>query len=179
MSFVVAPKDPPEDPGLEETMECDVPQVAEGPSRPKSRKAPPEPSYPYAEMSVFDDLCTDIILDKLHLGFITHKFKEGGVAAPLERAQGMYFDSSQSLDSIPLLPPSIDEILSLNDTLLPASVDASPFTDLPDDSFNSQAGPSGGQAGPSSTATVDKTEEVVDAPEATQRTFFFLDALKQ
>jgi hypothetical protein len=31
--------------------------------------------YPYAEMAVFDDLCTRILLDKLHLGFVTHKFK--------------------------------------------------------------------------------------------------------
>ncbi len=59
-----------------------VPESAPEPSAPKSRKAPPEPSYPYAEMSAFDDLCTEIILDNQALGFVTHKFKEGGIAAP-------------------------------------------------------------------------------------------------
>jgi hypothetical protein len=32
-------------------------------------------------MSVFDDLCTDVLLDKLYLGFTAHKFKADSVVS--------------------------------------------------------------------------------------------------
>jgi hypothetical protein len=39
----------------------------------KGRKAKDE-SYPYAELSEFDDLLTKLLLDTLYLGFETHKY---------------------------------------------------------------------------------------------------------
>ena len=40
------------------------------------RKA--DAGYPYAELSVFDDLCSSLLLDTMFLGFETHKFMHSG-----------------------------------------------------------------------------------------------------
>lgn len=69
-----------EQPPTEDSPIEHIAPVIEPPARGRSR-ASEVASYPYAEMSVFDDLCTDVLLDKLYLGFTAHKFKADSVVS--------------------------------------------------------------------------------------------------